>query len=272
MERAEKIKFETFGFHRRLRSMVHVDFRRMFTMRLFYIMAGISFVIPILVLVMTTMMDGTTSVNPQTGVETTVEAFQNTWQAIGSVSGENSAVAMDLTGMCNINLIYFAIAVFVGLFVSEDFRSGYAKNLFTTRSRKSDYVISKTLAGFVCGVCMLIAYFIGAMLGGAIAGLPFDLGSAGMGGVVMCMTAKMLLAAMFASIYLLVSIVAKERAWLSITGSLCIGMIFFMVVPMMTPLDSGMVNVILCLAGGVLFSIGFGAVSSRILGKENLVN
>lgn len=64
MEQTRKIQFEPFGFGKRLRSMLGGDFRRMFTMRLFYIMTGISFVIPILVLVMTTMMDGTTSVNP----------------------------------------------------------------------------------------------------------------------------------------------------------------------------------------------------------------
>ncbi len=271
MERIEKIKFEPFGFGKRLRSMLCVDFRRMFTMRLFYIMAGISFVIPILVLVMTTMMDGTTTVNPQTGVETTMEAFENTWQAIGTVSGESSAMAMDLTSMCNINLIYFAIAVFIGLFVSADFRSGYAKNLFTVRSKKSDYVISKTFVGFIGGICMLLAYFIGAMLGGTIAGLPFDTGSAGVDGIVMCMITKILLMAVFAPIYLLMSVVAKEKAWLSIVGSLCVGMLFFMIIPIMTPLDAGMMNVLLCLVGGVLFSIGFGAVSSRILGKTSLM-
>lgn len=200
-----------------------------------------------------------------------MEAFENTWQAISTISSENSAMSMDLTSMCNINLIYFAIAVFISLFVSADFRSGYAKNLFTVRSKKNDYVISKTLVGFVGGICMLLGFFIGAMLGGAIAGLPFDTGSAGIDEIVMCMIAKLLLAGIFAPIYLLMSIVAKEKAWLSIVGSLCIGMLFFMIIPIMTPLDAGMMNVILCLAGGVLFSIGFGTVSSRILGKTSLV-
>ena len=36
--------------------MLKVDFRRMFTTPLFYIMLGISLVVPILILVMTTMM------------------------------------------------------------------------------------------------------------------------------------------------------------------------------------------------------------------------
>ena len=42
-------------------------------------------------------------------------------------------------------MLYFFIAVFVGVFVAEDFRSGYAKNIFTVRVQKGNYVISKTV-------------------------------------------------------------------------------------------------------------------------------
>lgn len=86
-------------------------------------------------------------------------------------------MSMDLTGMCNINMMYFLIAVFLCIFVADDFRSGYAKNLFAVRSKKVDYCISKTAVGFVGGVIMIAAYFVGAMLGGAIAGLSFDTGT-----------------------------------------------------------------------------------------------
>lgn len=78
MERAEKKQFESNRLGKRLKSMLKVDFCRMFTTPLFYIMAGICLVIPILILVMTTMMDGTVTVDPNTGVETTMEAFENT--------------------------------------------------------------------------------------------------------------------------------------------------------------------------------------------------
>lgn len=42
-------------------------------------------------------------------------------------------------------------------------------------------------------------------------------------------------------------------------------------VPMITPLDSTILNVILCLAGGLLFSFGIGAISNVILKKTSLV-
>ena len=252
----EVIKFESNGFGKRMKSMLSVDFRRMFTMPLFYIMAGVCFVMPILILVMTTMMDGSVSVNPQTGVETVIEGFDNTWQAIGKVSSESMVMDMGLTGMCNINMLYFLISVFVCLFVSEDFRSGYVKNLFTVRAKKADYIISKTLACFVAGAGMLLCFFVGTMLGGAISGLPFDTGVAGATGIFMCMLSKICLVAAFVPVYLLMSVIAKQKAWLSIILSLCTGMLFFMMIPMLTPLDAGVMNVILCLAGGILFSVG----------------
>lgn len=261
-------EFESQSFEKRLKSMLKVDFRRLFTMPLLYIMAGVSIVMPILILVMTTMMAGTT-IDPTTGAETTIEAFTNVWQSIGSVGG--SAMSMDLTGMCNINLIYFLAAVLVCIFVADDFKSGYAKNLFAVRAKKTDYVVSKTLAGFVGGAIMLAAYFIGAMFGGAIAGLSFDTGTAGVGGIAMCMLAKIFLIAVFVSIDVLISVAGKQKLWISILGSLAAGMLLFTMIPMMTPLDSSLLNVILCFAGGALFSVGLGAVSNLVLNRTGLV-
>ncbi|MBQ3506481.1 MAG: hypothetical protein IJA89_06905 [Clostridia bacterium] len=262
---------EKFHFKKRLTSMLSVDFKRMFTSTLFYIVVGICFVIPILILVMTTMMAGSTTIDPVTGEETVMEGFTNTWQTIGSLSSENSAMNMSLTGMCNINMLYFFVAVLVCLFVSDDFRSGYAKNLFTVRSKKNDYVISKTVVGFVGGTCMLIAYFIGAMLGGAFSGLPFNTGAAGVSGVIACMLSKIFLVAIFVALDVMISVIAKQRAWLAIVGSLMVGMLFFTMIPMITPLDSRFVNVILCLVGGALFSVGIGAASNLILNKTNIL-
>lgn len=270
MEKTENINFESFTFGKRLKSMLSIDFRRMFTMPLFYIMAAVAAVIPVLTLVMTTAVGGTT-VDPVTGVETTMEMITNTWQAVESISGESSGMGADIMSMCNINLIFFMAAVFVCLFVADDFKSGYVKNLFTVRAKKTDYVISKTLAGFVGGVFMILAYLVGTMLGGAIAGLSFDVGAAGVDGVVMCLLSKMLLMAVFVPIYLLMSVVGKQKLWLSMIGSLFIGMLFFMMIPMLTPLNSGILNVIMCLAGGATFSVGFGAVSNNVLKKTSLV-
>ena len=261
-----EMKFEHISFGRRLKSMLSVDFRRMFTMPLLYIMTGVSLVVPVLVLVMTTMFDGSVSVNPQTGAETVIKGFDNTWQGIGALSG--AGMSMDLTSMCNVNLVFFMVAVLVCMFVAADFRSRYAKNLFAVRAKKTDYVISKSVVGFVGGLIMLWAYFIGTMLGGAIAGLPFDTGAAGVAGIVMCMLAKSFLIAVFVALYLLISIIGKDKLWLSLVCSFGSSMLLFTMIPMITPLDSTIINVVLCLAGGVLFNLGLGAISNAILKKK----
>lgn len=276
MERANNISFETNTFSKRLKSMLKVDFRRMFTTPLFYIMTGISLVVPILILIMTTMMDGTVSVNAQTGQQTVIQGFDNVWQIISSASGgetTSSAGGMDMMAMCNMNLIYFALAVLVCLFIADDFRSGYAKNLFTVRSKKSEYVISKTAVCFVGGACMIIAFFIGSLLGGAFSGISFNLGEVGtnVGGIIACLISKILLVSIFVSIFTIMSVIAKQRAWLSILLSLGIGMFLFMMIPMMTPLNANTMHVIMCLAGGTLFSVGFGYISNLILSKTALV-
>lgn len=264
------VKFDAFGFGKRTRSMLKVDFRRMFKSRLFYIIIACALIMPILMTVMMAMMDGSVSVDPQTGVESVIVGPENTWQNIGTLPGEPLG-GDEIFMMCNINMAFMGVAVFVCLFISDDFRSGYAKNLFTVRAKKSDYVISKTLSGFVCGALMLIAYFLGSVLGGAISGLSFDLLGLSAANLVMCMLAKILLMLVFVSIFVLISVAAKQRAWLSICGSLGGGMLLFMMVSMITPLSSTVINVVLCLAGGAMFAFGLGAISNAVLKKTSLV-
>ena len=208
-------KFEKTTFLKRLKTMLKVDFKRMFTMPLVYIMAGVSFIMPILILVMTSFMGG---------AEESGAMFTNVWQAISSVSGGN-AMAMDLTTMCNMNLMYFALAVLVCVFTADDFRSGYAKNLFTVRSKKVDYVFSKSLVCFVGGAIMILAFFIGALIGGAIGGLPFAMEGFNAGNLIACLFSKVFLVAVFSSLFLLFSVIAKQKIWLSILLSFGCGAI-----------------------------------------------
>ena len=264
------VKFENVSFGKRLKSMISVDFRRMFKSRLFYIIIACALVVPILMTVMMAMMDGSVSVNPQTGVESVMKGPENAWQNIGTLPGEPMGGA-EIFAMCNINMAFMGVAVFVCLFISDDFRSGYAKNLFTVRAKKGDYVISKTLCGFICGALMIISYFIGSVLSGAVAGLSFSLHGLNAGNILMCMVAKILLMLVFVPIFTLISVATKQKVWLSICGSLGGGMLLFMMVSFITPLDSTAMNVLLCLAGGAMFSFGLGAISNTVLKKTSLL-
>ena len=264
------MKFEKVSFGKRLGSMLKVDFRRMFKSKLFYILIACALVMPVLMTVMMSMMDGQESVNQQTGEITIMEGPENAWQNIGTLPGEPLS-GDEIFMMCNINMAFMAVAVFVCLFISDDFRSGYAKNLFTVRAKRGEYVVSKTVSGFICGAFMLIAYLVGSILGGAISGLSFDLHGLNAGNIVMCMLAKIFLMLVFVSIFTLISVAAKQKAWLSICGSLGGGMLLFMMVSMITPLGSTAINVVLCAAGGALFAFGLGAISKVVLKRTSLV-
>ena len=264
------MRFAKVSFAGRIKSMLKVDFRRMLKSKLFYILIACALVVPILMTVMMAMMDGSVSVNPQTGEETVMQGPENAWQNIGTLPGEPLG-GDEIFMMCNINMAFMGVAVFVCLFISDDFRSGYAQNLFTVRAKRGEYVVSKTVAGFICGALMLIAYLIGSVLGGAISGLSFDLHGLNAGHIVMCMLAKIFLMPVFVSIFTLISVAAKQRAWLSICGSLGGGMLLFMMVSMITPLGSTVINVTLCAAGGALFALGLGAISKVVLKKTSLV-
>lgn len=264
-----KVEFTNKGFKKQILTMLSVDIYRMFTTKFFYIMLGISLFVPVLILVMTTMMDGQVSVDPQTGVETVIEGFDYVWQIFGTVSG--APMAMDLTGMCNINMMYFAVAVLVCIFVSGDFRSGYAKNIFSVRAERADYVISKTLVCFLGGAAMILAFIIGSLIGGAVASVSFEMVGFGAGELVFSLLAKLLIPLIFVPIFLLASVIGKDKAWLSICISLGIGMLLFMMVPALAPLDATVINPIICLVAGLAVATGLGAISRAVLNKTALV-
>ena len=102
-------------------------------------------------------------------------------------------------------------------------------------------------------------------------GVSFALDGLGAGNLVMCILAKICLMPVFVSIFTLISVAAKQKAWLSICGSLGGGMLLFMMVSMITPLGSTLLNVALCVAGGALFAFGLGAISKVVLKKTSLV-
>ena len=239
----------------RIGKMFAVDLRRMLTQKTFYIMIACSFVLPILIIVMTSMA----------GEE---EMFTSAWQAIGSAG---SAMSMDLTTMCNINMIFFLAAVFACLFTADDFRSGACKNIFAVRAKKKDYVFSKIAVSFITGALMLLFFFAGSMLAGRIAGLSFAMEGFSVWNLLLCMISKILLMAIFAAIYVLMSVIAKRHSWMSILLSFMVGMFMFMVIPMMTPLDAGLMNLVMCLAGAVIFTLALGKASQIVLERTDIL-
>ena len=118
---------------------------------------------------------------------------------------------------------------------------------------------------------MLVCFFAGAMVGGAISGLPFGMEGFHVGNLVFCMISKVLLMAVFAGIYVLMGVIGKQRLWLTILLSLGVGMFLFNIIPMVTPLTATMMNVLLCLAGGVLLGGGLGFGSKAVLDRFDIL-
>lgn len=255
-------------FLKRLKNDLKADFKRLSVSPLFYILVGIALVVPVLILVMTTMTEGSVDVE---GAEITA-GFTSVWQIIGTVSDSSGAAGggMDMLSMCNINLIYFAAAVLVALFVSEEFKCGYCKNFFTLRAKKGDYVISKNIVCLVGATCMILAFFVGALIGGAVSGLSFALDGFTALNVVFCILSKIALLPVFISIFFLASVIGKQKTWLSVCISLGAGMLLFMMIPALTPINATIVNVCICLVGSAAFSLGLGFISKMILDKTSL--
>ncbi len=279
-------KFPKNTFGKRIGSMLRADSRRMLMTPLFYIMLGIALVTPIVILVMVTMMEGSPITDAQTGLPVLdaagnpmlMEGFKSVWEIIGTVStsaasgmSADAMGGMSLTSMCNINLLYFGAAVLICLFISADFRSGYSKNLFTVRASKADYVISKVLVCFAASAILIIGFFLGSVIGGAVAGLSFAMEGFGVTNLVMCILSKIFLMAAFAAIYVMASVIAKQRTWLGMIISFAVSMLLFAMIPMITPLDATAMNVLLTLVGGGLFSLGFGAIGRLLLGKRDIL-
>ena len=86
-----------------------------------------------------------------------------------------------------------------------------------------------------------------------------------------CILSKMVLVSVFVPIYLIMSVVAKQKLWMSILLSMMVGMFLFMMIPMLTPLNATLGNVLICAVGGALFGIGLGAISNVVLKKTSLV-
>ena len=257
-----KERFESPTFGSRVKSMLKLDFYRLFHTPLFYIMLLIAAIIPAMVLSMsgmeTTLPDGTV----QTGIE-----FTNTWQMIESTSG--SAVAdnpLDFGGFANINMLFIFAGLLMSIFVAHDYSSGFVKNIFTVHSKKTDYVISKTAVGLFGGVGMIVTYIFGAVIAGLLTGKAFDVN---VSGLILCLISKVFLMGVFCSLFLGISVFFRNKLWLTIVFTFLFGMMLYPAASVAT-LSSTAITTLIALIAGIIGAIALGIVSSLILRKRDL--
>ena len=257
-----KEKFATPMLSSRLKSMLKLDFYRLFHTPLFYIMLGVAAIIPAMVLSMsgaeTMAPDGTM----QKGIELT-----NTWQIVESLGG--SAVAdnpLDFTGFANINMLFIFAGLLMAIFIAHDYSSGFVKNIFTVHSKKTDYVVSKSVIGIFSGTGMIITYVVGAVVAGLITGKAFDVN---VSGLIMCLLSKVFLMGIFCSLFLGIAVFFRNKLWYTIIFTFLFGMMLYPAASVAT-LSSTVGTMLITLIVGVIGAVAIGVVSSLILRKRDL--
>ena len=204
------IEFKNPSLIDRIKSMLSVDFYRLFHTPLFYIFLAIAAIIPAMVSAMTMMPD-------QNG-NMMEPLYSNVWQIIAST--EPLYVIKTIGDYANMNMVFIFGGIMVSIFIGHDYKSGYVKQLFTTHAKKQDYMISKTLTCAFAIVCMCITYLIGGIVGGAFAGYDWNVNVASL---VIAILGKIIMSLGWASLYTFLNIIFRRYFGISIVSSFFFG-------------------------------------------------
>lgn len=275
MDKSNNLNFETPGFFKRLKGMLSVDFYRLFHTPLLYIFLAISAIIPALII-------GTTGMGGADG--SSVEPlFTNVWQAIAS--DKALYVVNDIGEYANMNMVFIFGGIMVSIFIGHDYKSGYVKQLFTTHSKKQDYVISKTIICAFAMACMCVTYLLGTILAGLLVGLSF---SVKFGSLVCAVLGKIIMSLGWASLYVFLNTIFRKYFAISIvssfffgTGILIIGAgalvgnssllnIFLYGSSVSACLSSGILSLLTCMFISVMWAVIYNILGTYILNKSDV--
>jgi len=208
---AHELHFESPSFGKRLKSMLGVDFYRLFHTPMFYIFLAIAAFIPALIL-------GTGGMeNPQTG-EVSALLYTNVWNAVAA--DDPLYVFSHIGEYANMNMVFIFGGIMVSIFIGHDYRSGYVKQLFTTHAKKQDYMMSKSITCAFAMACMCITYLLGAVAAGILTGLDF---SVKITSLIIAIVSKMIMSLGWASLYTFLNVVFRKRFGISIASSFFFG-------------------------------------------------
>ena len=205
----KELKFESPSFAKRIKSMLGVDFYRLFHTPLFFIFLGIAAIIPAMVSGMTTMTDPNGNA---------IELYTNAWQIIAAE--DSLYVIRGIADYANMNMVFIFGGIMVSIFIGHDYKSGYVKQLFTTHAKKQDYMISKSLTCAFAMACMCIAYLVGGIAGGMFAGYDF---SVNVGSLIIAILGKIIMSLGWASLFTFLNIIFRRYFGISVASSFFFG-------------------------------------------------
>ncbi len=265
-----ELKFENPTFFARIKSMISVDFYRLFHTPLFYIFLAIAAIIPAMIL-------GTGGMN---GTEPLVST---TWEMIAAKDA--LYVVNNIGEYANMNMVFIFGGIMVSIFIGHDYRSGYVKQLFTTHAKKSDYMMSKSLVCAFAMICMCGTYLFGTVLAGLFVGASFKVNA---GSLVCAILGKMIMSLGWASLYTFLNIIFRKYFGVSIassfflgTGILIIGAaaifgntsvlnIFLYGSSVYACLSANFVSVLVCLLVSVGWTIVYNLLGTYILNRTDV--
>ena len=264
------LRFDNPSFSRRLGGMLGVDFYRLFHTPLFPIFLGIAAIIPALIL-------GTG------GADGTDALFTNTWHMIAAP--EPLYMVHVIGEYANMNMVFIFGGIMVSIFIGNDYRSGYAKQLFTTHAKKQDYMMSKTLTCAFAMACMCITYLIGTIAAGVLVGADMTVNA---GSLLCAILGKIMMSLGWASLYTFLNIIFRKYFGISIvssflfgTGILIIGAgailgmnpilnIFLYGSSVYACLSANFMSVIVCVVCSVVWAVIYNILGSFILSRSDV--
>ncbi len=274
METARELKFESPSFFRRLKGMLGVDFYRLFHTPMFYIFLAIAAIIPAMILGMTSIENAEGVIEP---------LYTNTWQIIAAETP--LYVVSDIAEYANMNMVFIFGGIMVSIFVGHDYKSGYVKQLFTTHSKKQDYMMSKALVGAFSMACMCITYLLGGVVTGLLVRASFEVN---VGSLIFAILGKLIMSLGWASLYTFLNIIFRRYFGISIascfffgTGILIIGAaaiignssalnIFLYGSSVYACLSSNIITLLVCLVVSVAWAIIYTVLGTCILSNSDV--
>ncbi len=209
MVRTMTPSFRSPGVTKRLKSMLGVDFYRLFHTPLFYIMLSISAIIPAMILSMTAIPGPDGTVTP---------LYTNTWNIIAA--DIPLYIVRDIGDYANMNMVFIFGGILVSIFIGHDYRSGYVKQLFTTHAKKRDYMMSKSIVCAFAMVCMCVAYLIAGAGAGLICGTSMNVN---IGSLFLAVLGKMVMSLGWGSLYTFLNVILRRHFGVAIALSFFIG-------------------------------------------------
>ena len=268
-------RFETPTLVDRMRSMLGVDFYRLFHTPMYSIFLAIAAIIPAMVVSMAGM-----------GVQEGVQAAPldaNMWNIIAADTP--LYVVRNMGDYANMNMVFIFGGIMVSIFIGHDYRSGYVKQLFTTHAKKLDYMLSKSIVCAFAMACMCVTYLLGGMAGGMLSGLSMRVNFASL---LLAILGKMVMSLGWASLYTFINVVLRRYFGVSITLSFILGTgipiigaaailgntpalnLFLYGSSVYACLSSNILTLLVCIIVSVLWAAVYNALGTLVLSRSDV--